>query len=351
MQKRGSCAAVVLGLGTLTGAAVAEEARAAAGAGVEIVMNEAARRVDVRIDGRPFTSYVWPESLTKPVLYPVLTADGAAVTRGFPLDPVPGERTDHPHQVGLWLSYGDVNGVDFWNNSSALPADRQGKMGRGRHVKVVEATGGPKEGRLRVAIEWVMPDGSVALDEDTTFVFRGGPGSRIVDRTSRLTARAPVSFADNKEGFLGMRLARALEQPSQEPATFTDAQGRPTTVAVMDNKGVTGLYRSSEGKEGDGVWATRGRWVALAGRLGAKDVTLAILDHPENPGAPTYWHARGYGLFAANPLGQRVFSNGREALDLKLLAGAGVTFRYRVAILSQAFTRDAIEALFKEMVR
>jgi hypothetical protein len=202
-----------------------------------------------------------------------------------------------------------------------------------------------------VAIEWVMPDGSVALDEDTTFVFRGGPGSRIVDRTSRLTARAPVSFADNKEGFLGMRLARALEQPSQEPATFTDAQGRPTTVAVMDNKGVTGLYRSSEGKEGDGVWATRGRWVALAGRLGAKDVTLAILDHPENPGAPTYWHARGYGLFAANPLGQRVFSNGREALDLKLLAGAGVTFRYRVAILSQAFTRDAIEALFKEMVR
>jgi hypothetical protein len=332
------------------GTAVAEEKKAAPGAGVEIVKDEAARRVDVRIDGKAFTAYVWPESLTKPVLYPVRTASGKPVTRGFPLDPRPGERTDHPHHVGLFLSYGDVNGVDFWNNSHALPQEQQAKMGRGRHQKIVEAQGGRKEGTLRVAIEWVMPDGKVVLDEDTTFVFRGGPGSRVIDRTSRLTARAPVTFADNKEGFLGLRLARALEHPSKEPGTYTDAQGRPTTVAVLDNTGVTGLYHSSEGKEGDAVWGTRGRWVALSGRLGDEDVTLAILDHPQNPGAPTYWHARGYGLFAANPLGQKVFSEGKETLNLKLAAGASATFRYRVAVLSQGFTASAIEALYKEMV-
>jgi hypothetical protein len=348
-MKRYGLVATVVGVGLAVGTSVAAPEKGAPATGVEIVKNEAARRVEVRIDGQPFTAYVWPESLTKPVLYPVLTAKGTAVTRGFPLDPRPGERTDHPHQVGLWLSYGDVNGVDFWNNSKALPQAQQAKMGRSRHVKVVEAVGGPKEGRLRVAIEWVMPDGSVVLDEDTTFVFRGGPGTRIIDRTSRLTARAPVTFVDNKEGFLGMRLARALEHPTKEPATFTDAQGRATTVAVLDNTGVTGLYHSSEGKEGDAVWATRGRWVALSGRLGGEDVTLAILDHPENPGAPTYWHARGYGLFAANPLGQKVFSNGQEELNLKLAAGASTTFRYRVAVLSTPFTAGAVEALYKEM--
>jgi hypothetical protein len=329
----------------------AERSKADGPARVFVVANEAERRVEVRIGGKPFTAYVWPESLTKPVLYPVLTAQGTPVTRGFPLDPRPGERIDHPHHVGLWLNYGDVNGVDFWNNSTSLPAERQAKMGRSRHAKVIEAQGGPTEGRLRVAVEWVMPDGAVVLDEDTTFVFRGDARARVVDRTSRLTARGTVVFRDNKEGLLGMRLARALEHPTKEAATFTDAQGRPTTVAVLDNTGLTGLYHSSEGKQGDAVWGTRGRWVALSGRLGAEDVTLAILDHPENPGAPTYWHARGYGLFAANPLGQSVFSNGTEELNLRLAPGASATFRHRVVVLSQEFAAPVVEAHWKEMAR
>ena len=318
--------------------------------GVQIVRHDAERRVDIVIDGRPFTSYVWPEVLTRPVLFPLRTERGTAVTRGFPLEPRPGERTDHPHHVGFWLSYGDVNGVDFWNNSTALPPEQQAKMGRGRHVRVVLAESGPQEGRLEVAVEWVMPDGSVVLDEDTMFVFRGGAGQRIVDRTTRLTARGTqVRFADNKEGFLGLRVARALEHPSTEPGTFTDAAGRATAVAVLDNTGVTGRYRSSEGKEGDDVWGTRGRFVALSGRLPDEDVTVALFDHPENPGAPTYWHARGYGLFAANPLGQAVFSNGREKLNLTLAPGASALFRWRLAILSRGYGAAEIEALAKEM--
>ena len=316
---------------------------------VQVVARESDRRVDVLVDGQPFTSYVWPESLTKPVLYPLRTETGALVTRGFPMDPRPGERTDHPHHVGLWFSYGDVNGVDFWNNSRALPPEKQAQMGRGRHVRVVSATSGEKEGRLQALVEWVMPDGSVALDETTTFVFRKAPGGRLVDRITTLTARdEAVRFPDNKEGVLGLRVARALEQPSKEPATFTDAAGVATTVARLDNTGVTGLYHTSEGKEGDAAWGTRGRWCALSGKLGDEDVTLAILDHPSNPGAPTYWHARGYGLFAANPLGQRALSDGKQSLDFALGPKASATFRYRVAILSRPFAAGEIEELSRD---
>ena len=122
-----------------------------------------------------------------------------------------------------------------------------------------------------------------------------------------------MTFRDTKEGMLGIRVARALEQPADKPEVFTDATGKPTAVPVLDNTGVTGLYTSSEGLKGDAVWGTRARWMALSGRVGDEDVVLLLLDHPKNPGYPTYWHARGYGLFAANPFGPKAFSNGKEA--------------------------------------
>ena len=85
----------------------------AAGKGVQVVSDEANRRVDITIDGKPFTSYIWPTSLKKPVLYPLIDDAGITVTRGYPLEPRPNERVDHPHHAGFWLNYGDVNGVDF----------------------------------------------------------------------------------------------------------------------------------------------------------------------------------------------------------------------------------------------
>lgn len=123
--------------------------------GVSVVPREAERRVDVYVDGQPFTSYIWPETLKKPVLYPLRTATGAIVTRGFPMDPRPGERVDHPHHVGMWFNYGDVNGADFWNNSTALKPEEQKKSGTIYHRRVVRAANGKERGELVVASEWV----------------------------------------------------------------------------------------------------------------------------------------------------------------------------------------------------
>src|SRR5205823_5565770 len=162
------------------------------------------------------------------------------------------------------------------------------------------AESGSGEGALEVTAEWVDVQGKALLREDTRFVFRAAAGLRAVDRITTLTAvDGPVTFVDNKEGLIGMRVARALEQPSTTPEVFTDAGGHSTAVPRLDNTGVTGHYRSSEGVEGDAVWGTRGRWTMLTGVVAGEPVTLAMLDHPKNVGFPTYWHARGYGLFAA----------------------------------------------------
>ena len=109
---------------------------------VKLVRADADRRVDVLIDGQPFTSYIWPVRLKKPVLYPIRAASGTLVTRGFPLDPRPGERVDHPHHVGLWFNYGDVNNLDFWNNSDAIPAAQASKYGTIVHRSIRSAKSG-----------------------------------------------------------------------------------------------------------------------------------------------------------------------------------------------------------------
>src|SRR2546426_11284689 len=108
---------------------------------VSIVVNEQARTVDVSIDGKPFTSYIWPFKLAKPVLYPLRTAKGTIVTRGFPLEQRPGERVDHPHHAGLWLNYESVNGIDFWNNSEAIKPQDAPKMGLIQQRSMVSAKG------------------------------------------------------------------------------------------------------------------------------------------------------------------------------------------------------------------
>jgi hypothetical protein len=251
----------------------------------------------------------------------------------------------------MWFNYGDVNGVDFWNNSTALPAAERGKMGTIVHRRIGRARSGKDRGELEVETDWIMPDGKPILRENTWFVFQGELGLRIIDRITTLTALDQrVLFHDNKEGMIGMRVRRELEQPSNEPLVFTDANGRPTSVKVLDNTGVTGLYRSSEGKIGDAVWGTRGRWTMLTGQVGRESVTLAILDHPKNPGFPTYWHARGYGLFAANPLGQEVFSKGKEKLNFALEPKQSVTFRYRLLVLSGTATPDQVELQYRKFV-
>jgi len=68
MTTRSLSALVFLIVG-LTTAHVAGEASQ-----VAVETRAAERRVDVTVDGQPFTSYVWPDRLAKPVLYPIRTA-------------------------------------------------------------------------------------------------------------------------------------------------------------------------------------------------------------------------------------------------------------------------------------
>ncbi len=312
---------------------------AVASAEVKVTPHEAERRVDITIDGKPFTSYIWPTTLKKPVLFPLIAADGVTVTRGYPLTPRDNERVDHPHHAGLWFNYGNANGFDFWNNSDAIKPEGRSKMGTIDHTKLVLAEGG-KKGTLVVESVWVTGAGNEILKQVTTYVFSQKADTRTIDMTVKLTAEDKVIFNDDKEGVLGIRVAHFLESPTEKGGTFADASGRPTAVAAP-TAGATGVYLTSEGVKGDAVWSTRGKWCELTGTTAdGHTETIGILDHTGNPGYPTYWHARGYGLFAANPLGRNIFDPKQPKFNWTLEKGQSATFHYRVILFSHAASAD-----------
>ena len=328
-----------------TAASFADRGRATA---VTVTDRPADRRVDVAIDGRPFTSYIYPAALQKPVLNPIRSARGTVVTRGYPLDPRAGERADHPHHVGHWFNYGDVNGYDFWGHSSETPAANKGRMGTIVHRSVEHAAGGADHGELTVLADWMIPDGSTLLRERTAFRFSGAPGRRVIDRTTTWTAaRQPVTFKDTKEGAFGIRVARALDHPSSQPEVLVAASGSRETVKKAGSSGVTGQYIGSDGTTGEKVWGTRGPWMGLTGTVDAEPVTLAIFDHSANHNHPTYWHARGYGLFAANPLGQQGYDPAQPAASLTLEPGQSTTFRHRILVADAKLTREDLQKAYE----
>ncbi|GAB3013393.1 hypothetical protein GCM10027051_15720 [Niabella terrae] len=309
------------------------------------------KQVDVLYNGKLLTAYCYYDSIFKPVLFPVNTPQGVTVTRGYPVAPRPGERTDHPHHIGIWMNYESVNGLDFWNNSTAIPQEKKPHYGSIRQDGITRAEGNAEQARISATASWLRPDGKALLQENSDYHFSVRDGLLYIDRTTKLTAlKDTVDFKDVKDGFFAIRVARELEMPSTEPGIFLDAHGNATKVAPS-GKNVSGMYYNAEGLKGDDVWSSQSTWAMLKGKKDGQAVTIAIFDHPSNPGFPAYWHARGYGLFAVNPLGRSVFSKGKDSLNYRLLPGASVQFRYLLVTGSRdldAATVNSIATRFQQ---
>ena len=319
--------------------------------GFSLVEKKDKKQVDVLYNNKLLTSYCNFDSSRKPVLFPVNTIDGITVSRSYPFKLIAGERTDHPHHTGIWLNYESVNGLDFWNNSTAIPVERRDHYGTIIHQEVVSKKVNGNKASLTTKVIWVRLDKKALLDELTTFNFSADTKENnfIVDRITTLTAKdTAVIFKDVKDGMLAIRVARELELPSKEKSSFVDDKGNVTTVAPS-GADVTGMYYNSNGSKGDSAWGTKGEWMMLTGKKDGKNITIGIFDHPLNVGYPAYWHARGYGLFAVNPLGRKIFSNGKEELNFSLKPGESVTFRYRIVVHSGEFlTNGDMNKLFAD---
>lgn len=301
-------------------------------ASAQVDIKGAGGEISVSIDGKPFTTLYCGPDTAKPYLHPLRSASGKVVTRHYPMDDAPGETHDHPHHRGLWFSHGNVNGYDFWANE---PSQHDGKNGKIVLEKMGRIAGGKNSGEIEAVFNWNDPSGKTLLTETRRMIFLGDPVRRTIDFDITLTAAEKVTFGDTKEGTFAIRLAAALEEPNKE---------------ALPSPKRTGLMVDSEGRRGEAqVWGHRASWVDYFGELEGEKLGIAILDHPNNPRHPTYWHSRSYGLFAANIFGWHDFLNNKSADgSLKLDAGQSIRFRYRVMIHSGNFESADIQGEYQK---
>ena len=255
----------------------------------------------VRLDGKPFTEYIFFLG-AKPVLWPIYGPTGKAMTRAFPMEkPLPGGTHDHIHQRSMWFTHGDVNGVDFWGEQKQYGTERQ--------REIVKCEGG-KTGLLITRNDWLNPEAKKQCEDRRVLKFGGDADVRWID--FEITIRAtdgPVVFGDTKEGSFGLRVADSMR--------------------VDAHKG--GRIISSEGQSDEAAWGKRAAWVDYHGPVEGETLGIAILNHPSSFHYPNRWHVRPYGLFAANPFGERDFTKDAKGNGAYTLpSGQSLTLHYRV---------------------
>jgi hypothetical protein len=301
----------------------------------EVAVKELANKIRVTIDGELFTEFRH-EDAPHVYYYPVLGPGGVSLTRSWPMENPPDEEHDHLHHRSMWFSHGLVNGVDFWTEQAPGKGEAKNSLGKIVFEKVLEAKSGADAGVLTTLQKWVAPDGSIPVTSTQTLrVYQRPKNERLFDFEVTLTAGdKDVVFGDTKEGTFGIRLAESmrLKQPK--------APGN-------------GHILNSEGLRDEKVWGQHAKWVDMSGPADGKTYGVAIFDHPSNLRHPTRWHARDYGLFAANPFCEVEMdkTQPKGAGDYKLAAGKSVTFKYRVLLHEGDGDADKLAERFDEYAK
>ena len=269
--------------------------------------------IEVRIGGKPFTTQRFDRRI--PDLWPLRNVDGIAITRSWPRFEVAGEKKDHPHHQSLWFCHGNVNGLDFWHSSSLSISPTQ-------RTQIHSDQG---QGWWQTQYAWRNEIGKVLAQENRrTTAFVNGKVRGLDFDLSILGSAKELVFGDTKEGSFAVRLAAGL---------------------VADQGG---QLINSEGHRGKDAWGKKSRWVLAQGNLEGKPAALVIAGHQNNPRHPTTWHARTYGLVAANPFGLHDFQKQPKGSgEMAIPLGESLRLRYRVLVFAKHPSTEEIETLLK----
>jgi hypothetical protein len=305
----------------------------------QVHFDEGPDQVAIQINGKLFSVLHFGRDEHKPFLHPLLTPSGKNILRGFPVNPLPGDSTDRPHQRGSWMGTEGLSGPsgseDFWENDPLYPPAHKGKI---VFEKLLEKTAGNDRGTLSLEAHWISSEGKVWVIERRTMTFYSKPEDcRMFDIDTDLQATEQITFEDVQDGVLGFRLA----------LPFDDHYG--------------GKVINADGAVGEDARGRRSPWLAWTADLDPKEykttphgagekIGIAVFDHPSNLNYPARWQVRSFGDFSTNPFAGQIFQKfdkTAQKADHAMKPGDKIHLRYRVLIHPQAV---GIDAFFKEWI-
>jgi hypothetical protein len=279
-----------------------------------ISIEQSEQGIAVKVDGKPFTEYL-TRSGTKPALHPIIGPTGRKLTRGWPIaELAEHDKDDHPHHRSLWFTQEGLNGVNFWLEP-AKGKPLSGNEGEVVHREFVRAESDGNVGIVQTRNDWLDAKGKKICEDTTTYRFAAENDLRVIDFQIDLRAsEEDVKVTDTKEGTFAVRVAG--------PMSVDSKQG--------------GRIVNSRGQENAKAWGMPAEWVDYQGQVDGEQVGIAILSHPSNFRPIPRWHVRTYGLFAANPFGEKDFPplEGYKQGSITIPKGDTLTLRYRVLLHS-----------------
>ncbi len=283
-----------------------------------VVIHVGDEQAEVRVNGRTYTSFHYHAKWDKPFLHPLSTPAGVVVSRGYPVSPLPGDSEDHVWHRGIWFGHGDINGEDFWR-----------EQGREKTSRLV-LHGAPEVSgtTLTAVLQMQSAKSGIIGSVRESFTFRTAGGAALIDVVVDVSADrgVPLKFGDTDDGGFGVRLREEFRQDRG--------------AKLVNSEGLAGT---------ENIWGKPAKWVLYEANVEGKAAGVAVLDHPSNLRHPTTWHARGYGLFAANPFGLRSFTRDKTRDGSHTIpAGGRQAFRYRVVVLDGETPAAKLDGMFAD---
>jgi Family of unknown function (DUF6807) len=301
-------------------------------AAAPVVLTRDGDKIDVVIGGKPFTTYDFSQTIAKPFLMPLRTASGIVISRSFPIAntvTADDQKTPsfEPHQRPLYFSHGNIDGLNFWSEQAfdkyyhGYSHEAYGRMSL---TKLESIAGGSDGGSLKARFNLLDPSGRIIAEEIQTFQFHGDDRTRTIDCEFVILANhGSVTFGDTKEGTFAVRLGAELSAPHDHMINSNGAQGESA------------------------IWGKPADWVSYSGTVSGKPVGIVTFDGPKSFHHPTTWHARAYGLLAANPFGAREFTKDpNKDGSWTVPEGESIKFQYRVVIYDGKFSPVQLAALY-----
>jgi hypothetical protein len=265
--------------------------------------------VVILIDNEPFSTFVYEDKvITRPHFAHVKAPGGIQVTRSYP--PVEGadlldHATFHP---GLWMSFGAINGSDYWRLAAPVKFDG--------FVDGPEGGAGHGEFAARFNYHDQKNADEIVCREVFRCQVRPVEDGRLILWDSTFTSEKEFTFGDQEEMGLGVRVATPLRAERESAIGLPPGSG-----AIVSSEGA---------RNEEEIWGNTAQWCDYRGKLDNRLVGIALLTHPENF-RPSWFHARNYGMIVANPFGRNAFGKGEKSA-VRVKPGEKLRLRFGIYV-------------------